>query len=204
MQLILLLLLVPSGLSGISFTHAGNILTVNLNRQYNPGEVTEVQIFYSHNNVTDGAFYTGGGGVFTDAEPEGARKWFPCWDKPSDKATVDLTIKVPANVKIGSNGRLNDSLVTGDTIYYHWVSRDPVATYLTVMTGKVNYNLNIVYWHKLSNPADSIPIRFYFNSGENPVPMQNIIGNMMTYYSQRFGEHGFEKNGFTTAPSIRI
>ena len=25
------------------------------------------------------------------AEPEGARKWFPCWDKPSDKATYDMT-----------------------------------------------------------------------------------------------------------------
>ena len=91
--------------------------------------------------------------------------------------------------------------MTGDTIYYHWVSRDPVSTYLTVLTGKVNYNLNIVYWHKLSNPADSIPIRFYFNAGENPTSMQNIIGDMTTYYSQRFGEHGFEKNGFTTAPA---
>ncbi|MEO8512438.1 MAG: M1 family aminopeptidase [Ignavibacteria bacterium] len=189
------------GLSGVSFTHTGNILNVVLNRTYNPGEVTEVMIYYSHNNVTDGAFYTGNGGVFTDAEPEGARKWFPCWDKPGDKATLDLTIKVPANVKLGSNGRLNDSTLTGDSLYYHWVSRDPVSTYLTVMTGKVNYNLNIVYWHKLSNPADSVPMRFYFNAGENPASMQNIIGPMTTYYSQRFGEMGFEKNGFTTAPS---
>ncbi len=189
------------GLSGASFTHTSNILTITLNRQYNPGEVTEVLINYSHSNVTDGAFYTGSGGVFTDAEPEGARKWFPCWDKPGDKATLDLTIKVPANVKLGSNGRLNDSTVTGDTLYYHWISRDPVSTYLTVMTGKVNYNLNIVYWHKLSNPADSVPMRFYFNAGENPVAMQNIIGPMTTHFSQKYGEMGFEKNGFTTAPS---
>ncbi len=189
------------GLAGVSFTHASNILNVVLNRVYNPGEIAEVMINYQHQNVTDAAFYTGNGGVFTDAEPEGARKWFPCWDKPSDKATVDLTVKVPANVKLGSNGRLNDSTLTGDSLYYHWISRDPVATYLVVMTGKVNYNLNIVYWRKLSNPNDSIPIRFYFNAGENPVAMQNIIGNMTTYYSQKFGEHGFEKNGFTTAPA---
>lgn len=189
------------GLSGASFTHTGNILAITLNRVYNPGEVTEVLINYQHQNVTDNAFYASNGGVFTDAEPEGARKWFPCWDKPSDKATVDLTIKVPANVKLGSNGRLNDSTLTGDSLYYHWISRDPVATYLVVMTGKVNYNLNIVYWHKLSNPADSIPIRFYYNTGENPASMQNIIGPMTTYFSQRYGEHGFEKNGFTTAPA---
>ncbi|MFZ1321635.1 MAG: M1 family aminopeptidase [Ignavibacteria bacterium] len=188
-------------LSGVSFTHSGNVLNIVLTRTFMPGEVTEVKINYQHLNVSDNAFYTGNGGLFTDAEPEGARKWFPCWDKPSDKATLDMTVKVPANVKIGSNGRLNDSTVTGDTIYYHWISRDPVPTYLVVLTGKVNYNLNIVYWHKLSNPADSIPIRFYFNNGENPTGIKNIIGDMTTYFSEKFGEHGFEKNGFTTAPA---
>ncbi len=43
-------------LSGVSFTHTGNILNVVLNRVYNPGEITEVLINYSHNNVSDG-FY---------------------------------------------------------------------------------------------------------------------------------------------------
>ncbi len=185
-------------LAGISFTHSGNILTVNLDRSYNAGETAEVKIDYTHQNVTDQAFYASSGMVFTDCEPEGARKWFPCYDKPSDKATLDLTAKVPGNVRLGSNGRLNDSLVTGDTIYYHWISRDPVSTYLTVMSAKVNYNLDIVYWHKLSNPADSIPIRFYYNSGENPSTIKQKIIPMMTYYSQKFGEHAFEKNGFAT------
>jgi aminopeptidase N len=189
------------GMSGTSFTHSGNILTVNLDRTYNPNEIVYVQINYQHLNVSDQAFYASGGGVFTDAEPEGARKWFPSWDRPFDKATVDITVKVPANVKIGSNGRLNDSTLTGDTLYYHWISRDPVATYLTVLTGKVNYNLNIVYYHKISNPIDSVPIRFYYNSGENPTSIQNIIVDMTTYYSTLFGEHAFEKNGFTTAPA---
>lgn len=188
-------------LAGISYTHSGNILSISLDRTYNAGETAEIKIDYSHQNISDGAFYASGGMVFTDCEPEGARKWFPCYDRPSDKATLDLTAKVPANAKLGSNGRLNDSLVTGDTIYYHWISRDPVATYLTVMSAKVNYNLDIVYWHKLSNPADSIPIRFYYNSGESPAAMKQKIIPMMTYYSQKFGEHAFEKNGFATLNS---
>jgi len=189
------------GLSGTSFTHSSNILTITLDRVYNPGEITEVLINYQHNNVTDNAFYAGSGGVFTDCEPEGARKWFPCWDKPSDKATTDITVRVPANARIGSNGRLNDSTLTGDTLIYHWISKEPVATYLTVLTGKVNYNVNIVYWQKLSNPSDSVPIRFYFNSGENPNNIKNLIGSMTTYFSQKFGEYAFEKNGFATAPA---
>jgi aminopeptidase N len=188
-------------MAGISFTHAEDILTITLDRTYNPGETADVMIYYRHKNIADGAFYTDGNFVFTDSEPEGARKWFPCWDEPSDKATVDITAKVPLNVKLASNGRLQDSTIVGPAIQYHWISRDPVATYLTILTSRVNYNLDIYYWHKLSNPADSVPMRFYFNPGENPSFIESIIGPMTDYYSTQFGEHPFEKNGFATLSS---
>jgi aminopeptidase N len=181
-----------------SFTHIADILTINLNRTYSHGETVSVKIYYHHLNISDDAFYSMNGQVFTDCEPEGARKWFPCWDKPSDKATTELTARVPLNVKLGSNGSLIDSTVSGNSITYHWKSRDPMATYLVVISSKINYNLDIVYWHKLSNPSDSIPIRFYFGSGENPAGIESVIIPMMTYYSQKFCEHPFEKNGFAS------
>ncbi|CAN5561545.1 M1 family aminopeptidase [soil metagenome] len=191
---------VKLGNSTLAFTHASNIVTVTLNRVYNPGETVIIKIYYHHNNISDTGFYVSNGMVFTDAEPEGARMWYPCWDRPFDKATLDLTAKTPGNVLLGSNGRLADSVKSGDTIYYHWVSRDPIATYLVDMIGKVNYNLDIVYWHKLSNPADSIPIRFYWNTGETGLAnIKAKLPLMMTRYSQLFGEHPFEKNGFATA-----
>ena len=185
-------------MAGISFTHAGDMLSVQLDRTYNPGETVSVKVCYHHKNVTDQSFYVQGGMIFTDAEPEGARGWFPCWDKPSDKATLDLTVKVPSSARLGSNGILADSVLAGDTLTYHWVSNQNVATYLVVMSGKIDYKLNIVYWHKLSNPGDSIPIRFYFNAGEEPEYIQSIIGDMTTYFSQKFCEHPFDKNGFAT------
>lgn len=190
-------------MAGVSFTHTNNIAVITLDRTYNPNEIAEVRINYQHLNVADGAFYvsTGSGFVFTDFPPEGARKVFPCWDKPSDKATWDLTAKVPSSVRLGSNGKLIDSMVTGpfnDTIYYHWKSIDPIATYLMVITAKMNYNLDIIYWHKISNPSDSIPIRFYFNSGENISGAKQRMIPMTTYFSNRFGEYPFEKAGFAT------
>jgi aminopeptidase N len=182
----------------LSFTHGGaSILTINLDRTYYPNEYVNVIVYYTHYNVTDNAFNVNSSGfVYTDCEPEGARNWFPCWDKPSDKATVDITAKVPSNVKLGSNGRLADSTVIADTIWYHWKSREPLSTYLAVITGKVNYNLDILWWHKLSNPLDSIPIRFYYSAGENILPAENAILDMTDYYSQLFGDMPFEKNGF--------
>jgi aminopeptidase N len=185
-------------LAGISFSHTLDTLSIILDKTYNSGDTVQVKIYYQHKNISDNAFYANGGFVFTDCEPEGARKWYPCWDKPSDKATFELTAKVPGNVKLASNGKLVDSTIIADTIYYHWKSSDPLATYLAIITSKADYNLDIVYWHKVSNPNDSVPMRFYYNNGENPKPMENIIGDMTTYYSQTFCEHPFEKNGFAT------
>jgi aminopeptidase N len=188
------------GLAGTSFTHSSNVLTINLNRTYSPGELIQVLINYRHQNVSDGAFYVSNGFVFTDCEPEGARRWFPCWDKPYDKATLNLRAKTPSNVKLGSNGRLADSVKTGDTIYYNWISRDPIATYLIVISARVNYNLDIIYWTKPST-QEIIPIRFYYNPGESVTSIKPKVLQMMNRYSELFGEHPFEKNGFATLNS---
>ena len=185
-------------LAGVSFTHSSNILTIALDSLYQPGAVVTVKIYYRHNNTDDGSFNVSGGFVFTDCEPEGARKWYPCWDRPSDKATLDLFARTPVTVKLGSNGRLADSTNTGTEIIYHWSSRDTISTYLVVISAKVGYNLDIVYWHKLSNPNDSVPMRFYSNAGENITNAKARIIPMTTRFSQLFGEHPFEKNGFAT------
>ncbi|MBK7380205.1 MAG: hypothetical protein IPJ03_14645 [Ignavibacteriales bacterium] len=84
------------------------------------------------------------------------------------------------------------------------MAEDNIATYLFVISGKVNYNLDLVYWHKLSNPNDSIPLRFYWNQGENHssvLQMEQVTLEMTDHYSTLFGEHPFEKNGFATLNS---
>jgi len=191
-------------MAGVSFTHSSDIVTVTLDRTYNVGEITEVKIYFRHNNVSDNAFYASGGFIFTDCPPEGARKLYPCWDRPSDKASLDLTAKVPSTAKLGSNGLLINTTVNGDTTYYNWISNFPVATYLITMVGRVGYNLDIVYWHKISNPSDSIPIYFYWNTGESQANLNNIKTKIITmndYFSNLFGEYPFDKGGFATLNS---
>ncbi|HNX44012.1 MAG TPA: M1 family aminopeptidase [Bacteroidales bacterium] len=188
------------GMNGVSFTHASDLLNIVLDRTYNPGEQAAVKVSYHHKNVSDGAFYVNSGFLFTDCEPEGARKWFPCYDHPSDKATTDLTARVPLNVKLASNGRLQDSTVNGNILTYHWISRDPVATYLTILTSRAGYNLDIVNWTN-PNTGEVTPMRFYSNPGENPDGMESIFPDLVTFYSQEYGDHPFEKNGFATLNS---
>ncbi len=182
------------GQAGVSYTHENDTLTISLDATYSTDDIVEVSLDYSHNNVNDGHFYVDNGFVFTDCEPEGARNWFPCWDKPSDKAQTDITLRVPTDVKIGSNGSLENEWEDGGAKYFHWVSLNPVATYITVLTGKVDYNLDIVDW-------EGTPIYFYYNDGEDMQGAQDYIGDMATYFSETFCSHPFAKNGFATASS---
>jgi len=186
------------GMAGVSFSHDEDTLSIQLDQTYNPGDIVDVKIDYYHKNVEDGAFYCSGGFIFTDCEPEGARKWFPCYDRPSDKATLDITTKVPSDVLLGSNGRLSDSTTVADTTWFNWISRDPIATYIMVMSAKKNWNLDIVYWDRPSTPDDPMPIRFYYNNGENPYIMQEKVPQMADWFYDFYGEHPFEKDGFAT------
>lgn len=189
------------GLDASSFTHVGNILTLHLNQVFQPGDTIHLAIDYEHLNVTDHAFYASNGHVFTDCEPEGARKWFPCYDSPDDKALFELTAGTTANVKLGSNGILADSAMVGDTLYYHWVSNDKVATYIMVLSAYNNYLLDILYWPRTSNPADSVQLRFYYQPGENPQEVEEVIMGAIEYFSKIFCDHPFPKNGFATVGS---
>jgi aminopeptidase N len=68
-------------------------------------------------------------------EPESAAWWFPSDDHPSDPALMDISVRVPAGLQVVSVGRL-ESKDTGteprfDT--WHWVTRQPLATYLAFL-----------------------------------------------------------------------
>ncbi|MEI8226581.1 MAG: M1 family aminopeptidase, partial [Bacteroidota bacterium] len=188
-------------MAGISFTHSSDTLGIILNRTYQPGETVNVRICYQHKNVSDNAFYASNGYVFTDFPPEGARKVFPCWDRPSDKALTDIIVKVPLSVRLGSTGHLADSTIIADTIYYNWVSVDPVSTYLVTITSKVGFLINNTWWKHLDDPNDSIPVLFYYKSGEVLVTANNLIKPLTDFFSEKFGEYPFKKIGFATLNS---
>ena len=185
-------------LAGSSFTHADNLLTINLNHTCQPGDQAEIGIYYHHENVSDNAFFAGNGMAFTNCEPDRARNWFPCHDVPSDKAAFELTAITPSDVKLGSNGVLADSLIHGDTITWHWISTDPLATYLAVISASDNYLLKMNYFPKLSDLSDSIPVRFYYHPDEDPGPVYNSIVPLAAYYQSIFCDYPFRKAGFAS------
>jgi aminopeptidase N len=75
-------------------------------------------------------------GGFVVNEPQGAMGWFPSNNYPSDKATYDYHVTIPATHTSMANGELV-SRVTDETAglsTWHWSLDYPMATYLTTAT----------------------------------------------------------------------
>jgi len=178
---------------GISFNHANDTLTINLDRIYNIGEVLSIVINYSHLPIDDLSFHAKNGFVFTDCSPEKARNWFPCWDKQFDKATFETVIKTPPGTELVSNGSLIDSAIVNDTLVYHWKSKDPMSTYIMAALSNTNFKIKKIYWKRPSNLNDSIPITFYYNLNEKVDSLKKVMLHMMDFFSDLYGEYPFEK-----------
>lgn len=188
------------GYSGISFFHLNDMLNINLNRVHYTGETDSIKIYFRRNNVIDYSLSNNNGRISTFVEPEGARLLFPCWDRLNDKAFFDFTVKVPSNVKLGSNGLLRDTLRNSDSIYFHWVSSDPMQTYLFTMIGQIDYRLNLTYYHRKGNPADSIPIMLFHNPLIPPTnAFMQALNSITDYFSEIFVDYPFEKIGFANS-----
>jgi aminopeptidase N len=69
-------------------------------------------------------------------EPESAAWWYPSNDYPTDPALMDVSVRVPKGLQAVSNGRLEsaDSGTEADFDTWHWVSRQPMAPYLSFIT----------------------------------------------------------------------
>ncbi len=75
---------VTSGGNPTTFTHAADILTVDLDVAYETGELVTLVVGYSGNPQAGGAWgwdtHLGDPMVWTLSEPYGARTWWPCQD----------------------------------------------------------------------------------------------------------------------------
>ena len=76
-------------------------------------------------------------GVIVAAQPHGAPTWFPCNDRPSNKATYAITMAAPSDYYVAMSGRLTDTRRRGSVTEWTWEMPEPMATYLaTVQIGR--------------------------------------------------------------------
>lgn len=75
-------------------------------------------------------------GVIVAGQPAGAPSWFPCNDRPSNKATYLLSVTTESAYVVVANGRLVDQRAGASRTTWVFEQTQPMATYLaTVQIG---------------------------------------------------------------------
>lgn len=72
-------------------------------------------------------------GALAVGEPQGTAAWIPCNNVPTDKASFEFAVSVPAGLKAVANGRLQKVERGGGLTTYRWTEPAPMSTYLAVL-----------------------------------------------------------------------
>lgn len=201
---------VVTGATPLTFSRANNVLSINLDRTYGVSEVWEVAVTYSGHPSPAGGFTsfnwtvkTPGKVIWSLSEPEGARTWWPCKDRPDDKATAEMIFTVPSSSVATSNGLLTS--VTTDTgagtKTYTWVESYPITTYLVSITAWGFTSFSHTY---VPIGGGSMPVDYYVYPADL-AKAQNSFSNtvsMIEFFAETFGEYPFvtQKYGMTECP----
>ncbi len=194
-----------SGGQVVGFSHAEALLSVTLDRVYQPGELMSVAVDYGGDPTAGpetGYFgwdsHAGQPMIWTKSEPFGAPTWWPCKDVPTDKAdSLDLHVTVPAALIVASNGLLRNLTDNGLTRTYHWHSDYPICTYLVSLAAHP-YEVHAEAYTPQAGGAP-MPVTHYvfadWWADSQPIFAKTVP--MLNLFAPAFGEYPFvaEKYG---------
>jgi aminopeptidase N len=197
---------VTQGVTPVAFSHVGDVLTVFFASPPDSADTVSVAVEYGGVPYNEGQGGFGGfwfqlaptnaysmGVALEDDPPSMGRAWYPCYDRPCDKATVSLEATVDLDQVVVSNGVLGsvDSTATQHT--WHWSHDFPISTYLIA--------ISVAPYRVLSDTVVTDPrIRIYHHPGYRvaaTTSFQNVDA-MMAGFEARFGPYPFEQFRFMT------
>ncbi len=119
----------------LAFQHAGSSLRVDLGRPVSRGGLGELTVRYGGQPV-EGLWFSesdagsGATQVFTHGQADHARGWFPCFDHPSDRATFEIRVTLPASWTALAGGQRIEVIEEAGRRTEHWRMTTPHPSYL--------------------------------------------------------------------------
>lgn len=129
-------------------------------------------------------------GVIVAGQPHGAPTWFPCNDRPDDKASYSITLSTQPDYTVVANGLLRQRKRRGSAVSWTYEQSAPMATYLaTVQLGR--------YETREQTSHDGVPLLALVPSGTRIDPPGFAAGfgrqpEMMQVFSDLFGPYPFD------------
>ncbi|MDT9691734.1 M1 family metallopeptidase [Streptomyces sp. P9(2023)] len=176
---------------------AGNELTLRPRNDIGKGETFRTKVTYAGVPATitdaDGSqegWLRTADGALALGQPAGSMAWFPGNHHPSDKATYDITLTVPAGTEAVANGvRTSERTANGRTTTV-WHVAEPMASYLaTVGVGQ--------YETKVSATPSGLPVLTAADPtvAARSAPLLKRIPEILARQEENFGPYPFSAAG---------
>jgi aminopeptidase N len=173
------------------YTHRSGKLVVKVAAPIASGQGFAVRVRYSGNPrpvpskvLGDAGWEELEDGVIVAAQPHGAPSWFPCNDRPDNKATYGFSIAAPSDYYVAVSGEYVAIDRSGSTTTWHYEQPVPMATYLaTAQIGRYSV---------LDQPGP-VPLRVVGPDVAGP-DFDASFGwqpAMMEFFIDRFGPYPF-------------
>jgi len=174
------------------YTHRDGGVAIWLDSPIAAGTEFEVRIKYSgepavikSKTLGDAGWEELTDGVIVAAQPHGAPSWYPCNDRPDDKATYDFTVTAPAGYQVALSGDLVGTSRRSSAVSWRYEQRAPMATYLaTCQIGR----------YAVIDQDGPVPMRIVAPEDIEDEGFDAAFGrqpDMMRFYVDRFGPYPF-------------
>ena len=192
-----IILVQDESLDTLEYTLQTGGISIDLDDLYTPADTVIICIGYQANvvyNYFQPGFHRYLDYGYTSAEPYGARKWFPCYDYPFDKATAHIEIVVPTGYYAASNGNLDIIYTIEDEDYIIWIEEHPISTYLiSIACGP--------YLFIEDSSSAGVPLDYYVYPEDSADAIFDFAntGLMIDFFSELIGEYPFDHYGMAEA-----
>jgi aminopeptidase N len=187
----------------VNFWQANELLHIPATTTYFPVDTVEVVVYYGGQPFHEGwgGFHFSGDyafnlGVGFESNPHNLGKaWFPCVDDFQDRATYDVSVRLPNDLTAICGGLLQNVEDEGNgNSIWHWNIAQTIPTYLaSVVVG--DYALIA---DTFQGQQAQLPITIY----TRPIDSARVAGTflhlkeILTIYENRFGPYPFDRVGY--------
>lgn len=129
-------------------------------------------------------------GAIVASQPHGAPSWYPCNDRPSNKATYALEVGVPVGYEVVANGVPGATRRKAGSVLFGFDQPEPMASYLTAV--------HIGRFVVTQDTSAGVPLRIV-SSPEKSAKCGRALRDvpaMLTFFEERFGPYPFA-GGYT-------
>jgi aminopeptidase N len=119
--------------------------------------------------------------MWSQSQPEDARRWFPCHDAPHAKVTSEIRARVPAGYRAVSNGVLIEHETFRGRETWHWKMDRPHSIYLITLVVGV--------FSEIVEEWDGIPVVYYCEKGREADARRGFgkTAKALKFFSEKTG-----------------